>query len=276
MKKSFALLLVVLGLTTGFSQEDDRPEFTGDNFSLEGALALFKKANSLEEFEKFINEENNNVNNLDLNDDGDIDYIMVDDIQEGDAHAIVLSTYLNDNEKQDIATIGIEKTGTESAVLQIEGDTDLYAENTFVEPSDVAENANGGKGGPTVSELKFTQIAVNVWLWPSIRFIYNPRYVIWDSPWRWAHYPRWWKPWRPVHFSVFYGRCSVHRNYYHRVPTRRVVVAHKMYTPRRHSSTLVVHNRRGTTVIHKNKRRNVKAVKVKDRSVRVKSRGGRR
>lgn len=62
---------------------------------------------------------------------------------------------------------------------------------------------------------------------------------------------------------------------YHRVPTRRVVVARKVYSPRRHSSTLVVHNRRGTTVIHKNKRGTVKAVKVRDKRTRVSGRGRR-
>lgn len=56
-----------------------------------------------------LNEENNSVNNLDLNNDDDIDYIVVEDIKEGDSHIVVLSTYLNEKEKQDIATIGIEK-----------------------------------------------------------------------------------------------------------------------------------------------------------------------
>ena len=108
-KKIIAFLLIVIGFSVSYAQDDDRPQNTGDNFSLEGALSLFKKANSLQEFEKMLNKENNNVNNLDLNNDGDIDYILVDDIQEGNNHVIVLSTYLNGNEKQDIATIGIEK-----------------------------------------------------------------------------------------------------------------------------------------------------------------------
>ena len=87
MKRLSFLLLLILGITTSFAQDDDKndlPEYTGENFSLEGALALFKQANSLEEFEKSINEENNNVNNLDLNNDGEIDYIVVQDIQEKD------------------------------------------------------------------------------------------------------------------------------------------------------------------------------------------------
>ncbi|MFY8182513.1 MAG: hypothetical protein ACOVLG_12110 [Flavobacterium sp.] len=287
MKKITTLLLILLATSVGFSQEDERPDNTGDNFSLEGALALFKKSNSLEEFEKLLNEENNNVNNLDLNDDNDIDYIMVDDIREGDTHAIVLSTYVNDKEKQDIAIIGIEKTGNESATLQIEGDADLYAENTFVEPNEVVESSTGGKGGPSVSELYTKQVIVNVWFWPSVRFLYAPTYVVWHSPWRWGFYPKWWRPWRPYKYHVFYNRCAPHRVYFHRVPTRRVVVAHRIYAPRRNHSTLVVHNNRRTTVVKsnnrkttvvtKNKRGEVKAVRVKKSNPnRVRTSGGRR
>jgi hypothetical protein len=156
MKRLPFLLLLIFGITTSYGQENDKddfPEFTGENFSLEGALALFKQAKSLEEFEKLINEENNNVNNIDLNNDGEIDYIVVQDIQENNTHVIVLSTYLSEKEKQDIATIGIEKTGNESAILQIEGDSELYAENTIVEPFEVDEKIEKSKGGPNVPEI---------------------------------------------------------------------------------------------------------------------------
>ena len=265
MKKITTLLFVFLGISLGFAQENDSPEFTGDNFSLEGALAIFKKSNSLEEFEKLINEENNNVNNLDLNNDGNIDYINVDDIKENDTHVIVLSTYLSESEKQDIATIGIEKTGNEEATLQIDGDNELYAENTIVEPFDTQDSIDKSKSGPAMPEIITTNVMVNVWFWPSVRFIYSPRYVVWVSPHRWGFYPRWWKPWRPYRHAIFYTRCAPHRVYYHRTPTHRVFVARKVYSPRRHSSTLIVKNRRGTTVIHKNKRGNVKAVKVSRR-----------
>ena len=267
MKKHLSSLLVVLGMTTAFSQVDNRPAHTGYDFSLEGALAMFKKANSLEEFEKLLNEENNSVNNLDLNNDDDIDYIVVEDIKEGDSHIVVLSTYLNEKEKQDIATIGIEKTGEDQAVLQIEGDTDLYPENSIIEPTDEKESLKPSKGGPNAFETDIQVVTVNVWFWPSVRFLFGPRYVVWVSPYRWGYYPRWWKPWRPIAHSVFYAHCAPHRVYY-RPAGRRVIVARKAYTPRRHSSTLVVHNRRGTTVVHKNRRGTVKVVKTKRAPVR--------
>lgn len=266
MKKITTALFVVLGMTLGFSQESEKPQFIGENFSLEGALAIFKESKSPEEFEKLINEEGNNVNNLDLNNDGSIDYISVDAIQKNEIHVLVLSTFLNEKEKQDIATIGIEKTGTEEAILQIEGDPELYAENTIAEPFETEDIIEKSKSGPDQPKISSTRIVVNVWFWPSVRFLYAPGYVVWVSPHRWGFYPRWWKPWRPSHHSIFHSRCAPHRVYYHRTSTHRVVVAQKTYSPRRHASTLVVKNRRGTTVIHKNKKDKVKITKNRTRT----------
>ena len=254
MKNKFALLLVILVITTAFSQEDNRPVNTGDDFSLEGALDMFKQSNSLEEFEKNLNSESNNVNNLDLDGDGQTDYINVEDIKEVDSHVIVMSTYLNETEKQDIAIITIEKTGDGKAVLQIEGDEDLFAKNTIVEPKEAEKGAvQQLKTEANVAIVDNSSPVVNVWLWPSVRYLYAPNYVVWVSPFRWRAYPRWWRPWRPVAYPVFYGYGVRYRPYYHYASYRRVISIRNVYYPRRHTSTLVVHNRRGTTVIRQNR-----------------------
>lgn len=268
MTKINLLLLVVLGITSAFGQNDNRPENTGDDFSLEGALELFKNSNSIEEFEKSLNQENNQVNNLDLDGDGQTDYINVEDIKEYDSHVIVMSTYLNETEKQDIALIAIEKNGDGKAYLQIEGDEDLFAKNTIIEPKTEEKGAVQQLKAESNVAVVENSTTVNVWGWPSVRYLYAPTYVVWVSPYRWRAYPRWWRPWRPVAHPVFYSYGVRYRTHYHPVTVRRVAVARKAYYPRRHSSTLVVHNRRGTTVIHKNKRGNVKAVKVKRNRVR--------
>lgn len=260
MKRKIIYLVVTLIITINITFSQEKASYvTGDNFSLEGALALFKNSNSLEDFEKLLNEENNNVNNLDLNDDSEIDYIIVNHIKENDTHIIVLSTYLNEKEKQDIATIGIEKNGDESAILQIQGDEELYAANTIIEPFDIEEKAiNSKKGGPSSPQIFTTRILVNVWFWPSVRFIYNTRYVAWESPYRWNKYPIYWKPWKPYRHSIFYGRTAPHRVYYKRTPTQRVVVARKVYMPKRKTTTIVVHKNRKTTIVNKNRRSNIK------------------
>lgn len=263
MKKYVFTAMLLFGTAVSFGQDKDSPEFNGDDFSLEGALQMLKKANTIEEFEQFINDEKNDVNNLDLNNDGNIDYVTVEDIVENDKHVLVLTALVGENDKQDVATIAVEKTGKEEAQLQIFGDEDLYAEDTIIEPFDVNEKATDSKG-PNAPEILPTRVVVNVWGWPSVRFVFAPGYRVWVSPVRWAVYPRWWRPWRPITRTVFVNRCGVHRTYFHRTATRRVVV-HKSYRTRRHTSTTVVKSRRGTTVIHKGRGGKVRAVHTRRR-----------
>ena len=232
----FALLLLAQPL---LAQSDEVAEtgFAGDHFSLEAALELFKKSSSLEEFEELLNTESEGVNNLDLNEDGEIDYIRVEDNVDGDVHAVVLQVPVSEEESQDIAVIEIEKTGAESAILQILGDEDIYGETTIVEPVGEEVEASG-KGGPS-ADYQFNYVVVNVFAWPCVRFVYTPGYRPWRSPFRWRTYPRWWRPWRPAPFRTYRTRVVVYQPRYRVVRTHRVVRAHRVYTPRRRSSTVV-------------------------------------
>lgn len=217
-------------------------EALGDHFSLEGALEMFKTSESLEEFEAKINDESNSINNLDLNEDGDVDYIrVIDNVDEdGVGHAIVLQVPISEDESQDIAVIAIEKVGDEDAVLQIIGDELLYGEDHIVEPFE-GEGEMEGKG-PSAT-MAFRVVRVNVWSWGLVRFIYGPSYVRYVSPWRWNVYPRAWRPWRPVSVVTFRPRVVRYRRPYRVTTTHRVVRAHNIYKPRRRTSTVVVSRR---------------------------------
>jgi hypothetical protein len=156
----------------------DSTGLPGDNFSLQGALALFKESKSLEDFEKKLNSKDNDVNNLDLDGNDKTDYIRVIDNVKDQAHAIVLQVAVNKTESQDVAVIQIEKDGESSAMLQILGDEDLYGETTIVEPAENVEPADKGdsKRGPAAYSPGYPGIYFNVWYWPSIQFIYAPAY----------------------------------------------------------------------------------------------------
>ena len=202
----------------------------------------------MEDFEKALNKENNKINNLDLNEDGDIDYIRVIDHVDGDVHAIVLQVPISEEESQDLAVIEIEKTGAENAILQIIGDEEVFGKSKIVEPFEVEGDDSEGRGPDEV--VAFKRIVVNVWLWPSVRFVYGPRYRAWVSPFGWRVYPRWWRPWRPRPFSAFYVGLRPYRTNFRVVSTHRVVRAHNVYVPRRRTSTTVV---RKTTVVRTSK-----------------------
>lgn len=271
-----ALLLVSLTLPLAAQDEQTATEadstgLPGDHFSLEGALELFKMAESPEAFEKALNSEDNSVNNLDLNEDGETDYIRVVDNMDGDVHAIVLQVPVSETESQDIAVIELEKTGSENAILQIIGDEDIYGDQTIAEPFEEEAVKSDGRGGPSGPAARVA-VVVNVWGWPCVRYMYRPAYTVYVSPWRWRVYPTWWRPWRPHPWGFFHVRARPYRVHYHVVTTHRVVRAHRVYAPRRTHST-VVHTRTVTTKV--NTRNGKAGVKKSTTTTTVRGKNGR-
>ncbi len=242
LKQLLVGISCITALSFNATAQQDSTGMPGDNFSLQGALEMFKQAASPEEFEKLINDQDNNVNNLDLDGDGDIDYIKVIDKADKDVHAFVLQVAVSESENQDIAVIELEKTGDTTAVLQIIGDEDIFGEQIIVEASDEGdevEEGNDQQNGPSFNFVEGNRIVINVFFWPSVRFVYRPVYRPWISPWRWHHYPNYWKPWRPYAWHVFH---PLHYRYHRHcaiVRTHRVIAAHRFYTPYRVSSVTV-------------------------------------
>lgn len=240
MKSVSRMLCTLLLAGAAHASAQAPPEPTGlpgDHFSLQGALELFQKADSPEAFEKALNSKENNVNNLDLNGDGDIDYIRVVDRVEGGVHALVLQVPASATESQDIAVIGLEKTGSANAMLQIVGDEDIFGEQVIVEPGDgdeeeeaSDEDSADGKNALTLTRVR---VVVNVWPWPCVRFMFAPVYAPWVSPWRWAVYPAWWRPWRPLAWSVWHPFRHRRIVGFGVVRTHRVLAAHRVYAPGR-------------------------------------------
>lgn len=245
-----ACLLLTCTVSSAQQAGQDSTGLPGDNFSLQGALDLFEKSNSPEDFEKAINTESNHVNNLDLNGDGETDYVRVVDMMEDNVHVFVLQVPVSEKENQDIAVIELEKTGDESAVIQIAGDEDIYGEEVILEPEGKDES-DGKKGaGPSINQFDDdTYIVVNVWYWPSVRFVYAPGYRPWISPWRWRYYPTWWRPWHPVRWHVWHPFHHHYHRTYVAVHTHRIVRGPKIYRPMR-TTSVTVQRRHATTVNH--------------------------
>ena len=251
MKTTKIIFIIAYTLVAGVlpaqnSVAQDSTGLPGDNFSLEGALEMFKKAGSPEEFERMINTENNGVNNLDLNGDGDIDYIRVIDKRDGDNHAFVLQDAVSETENQDIAVVEVERKGNQNVVLQIVGDEDIYGEQLIVEPQATQPTQ---ASQPAPASAVTPPVVINVWGWPAVQYIYGPSYVVWASPWVWGGWPLWWHPWRPWGWHRFYTYCSPYRPYYRVVNYHRVVYAHRMYSPMR-STSVIVRTRTAPAVTH--------------------------
>jgi hypothetical protein len=210
----------------------DSTGLPGDGFDLAGAVELFKQAPNLEAFERALNEEASQVNNLDLDGDERVDHIRVVDHHSGDAHAIVLQVALSQSELQDVAVIELEKTGEAAAMLQIRGAEELYGTDVLVEPLAEEDAGTAPTKGPSAPELARVQVWVNVWAWPCVTWIYGPSYVVWESPWYWGHYPPWWRPWRPMGWRAWYRWNRPYHVWYRPVYVCSVPNAHAVYRPR--------------------------------------------
>lgn len=225
--------LLVTGLFFGMcnSSEDKNSKLgkAGDQFDLFAVMALFEKSSSPEDFETAINTKSNGVNNLDLNEDGQTDYIKIIDKKIDDnSHCFILQVDVADGSTQDVATIEMQKIVDGEAHVQIVGDPELYDSDYIVEPkSDVAAAAF----------VVATTQAVNVWSWPYVTHVYSPGYVVYESPYRYEYYPVWYQPWPVVAYDVYYPTVSSYRVKYHYSDGYRFVHIHEKYHSNYHVST---------------------------------------
>lgn len=264
MKKTvlfFAILITGLFSQPVLSQTDDEPValgLPGDNLNLYAVLDIFQKSKTLEDFEKVLNEQDSKVNNLDLNNDGEIDYIEIESQKEGNTHAIILQVAVSATEKQDVAVIEVTKDKKNNVHVQIIGDKDLYGKNYIVEPADsVAGTPNPGyKGDATVivnnntinnynTTTSPSYVTTSVSAWPVVLFLFSPVYVAYRSPWHWGYYPPYWRPWRPVYYHDYWGYHGHYyrNNYYRRTATIRNPRYYRTYSSRRNTSVVVRNNR---------------------------------
>ena len=246
--KICVLFFILISISaTSIAQNVDMMNLPGANLNLYGVLYMFKESNNMAEFEKKLNTPENKVNNLDLDNDGLIDYIRVRDYMENGVHSIVLQDPISETEAQDLAVIEIEQRGNDIAHIQIVGNEDLYGKNYIIEPRDEQEMAqndnyedNGGQTPGVYNEV-YTPVTVNVWMWPSIQYIYAPTYVCYNSPCYYNSYPTWWTPWQPIVYINYWNSMVVYQMPCHLVHKNRLIVALNMYHAHKKES-MFVHN----------------------------------
>ncbi len=213
-------ILAVLTATTAVISAQNYPDeylgLPGDNLNLYAVMDLFQESETLEAFERGLNDPEKIINNLDLNGDNLVDYITVSDFLDGNAHTIVLRAALNRNEQQDVAVFVVEKLRNGAVQIQLIGDEALYGPNYIVEPI-YAETPNPGYTG-TVHRRNVNVVTTTYYdiaAWPLISYIYHPRYVVWRSSWYWGYYPSYWRPWRAHYWHYYYGyHYHWHDHYY--------------------------------------------------------------
>jgi len=253
----FSAALMLLISLSSYSQYRDDAEsigLPGDNLNLYATLKLFQESPTLESFEKELNNENNNINNLDLNGDNQIDYIRVIDNIDKNVHVITLQVAINQREIQDLAIIVVQNDNNK-VKIQVIGDEALYGKDYIIEPNFTDENdrLSGSTPNPgyigNKSPKRETTIVINhyttndLYNWPIITYIYTPSYKPWYSPWYWGYYPSYWHSWNPYPWHYYWGYNYHWHDYYHSHYRHwnkpRYSRLNEYYGPRRSTSVIV-------------------------------------
>lgn len=163
-----------------------------DNLDLTVVVAVFGESESLEDFEKNLNDPERQISNLDLNEDGEVDYLRVVESAEDDIHLVSVQAVLGEDMYQDVAVFDVERSPEGETQVQVVGDPHVYGEDYVIRPS--------YSRPPILTAL----------LW-------GAAYKAWRSPYRWDDYPSYYRPWSPYPSYHYRDRVSRYRhpNYSH-------------------------------------------------------------
>jgi len=257
---------------SSFSQtENDEPllGLPGDGLDLYAVLDLFQKSKTIEDFEKSLNEEKAGIVNLDLNNDGNVDFIKVVTEQDGDDFLFILQDPINDKETQDVAVIAVSKDSAGKVSMQIIGDKELYGKDYVVEPrtkateSVTANPAYVGDDPVTVNVQATTEVVV-VESTPVVQYVYSPVYVPYYPPYYYG------SPYPPYFRAAFVIGVGIyrHNNWHH----------HGGYHGGHGSVNVNVHNHNNYNNYNNNKRKSSNTVNnnIKNGNFKTAGQGGSR
>lgn len=184
-------LLLALGVTESVKADEtitvsSTSSEIAAGLDLKAVAKIFASAKDLEQFEAILNNPDSSFVNLDLNGDGDIDYIRVVETGSGDNHLIVLQAILAKDIFQDVASIRVVKDEAQNIQVTITGDEKIYGTNYVITPVYIYR--------PVIYD----------WFW-------GPHWYCWNSPYYWGYWPGWWHPvpcwghdWYAHHIHVYH------------------------------------------------------------------------
>ena len=159
------------------------------NLDLKTVATLFGQAKDLEQFEQMLNNPDSAFSNLDLNGDGEVDYLRVIETADNNRHLVVIQAVLAKDIYQDVASIFVEKDEKNQVTVQVVGDEYIYGANYIIEPVYIYR--------PYIYD----------WFW-------GPSWVCWHSPYYWGYWPSWWHPFYCVDPFLYWDHCYWHHYHY--------------------------------------------------------------
>ncbi len=201
-------LLLLLAFAAPLYAYDNRDIYVqSENFSqdldLNAVASLFGNSKDLADFEWRLNDPAQQISNLDLDGNGQVDYLRIIETTQYDIHLIVIQAVIGPDLYQDVATIEVARDRYNETTIQIVGDPYLYGRDYIIEPYYV-----------------YTPIIYS-YFWGS-RY-YRPYY----SHYRWGYYPRHYRSWKPRPAHYYSRHIRAHIDTRHRYKQTRVRKNHR-------------------------------------------------
>ena len=122
--------------TSQMAASDPDEYWAKDNLDLERVGYLLERSDSPQEFERYLNSEDG-LNNLDLNGDGYVDYISVDEFDDRSdrERGMTLYSRFGPDTIQEIASIVFYRDNPDApgARIQLRGNENIYGDNAYYE-----------------------------------------------------------------------------------------------------------------------------------------------
>jgi len=225
--KVFILFIYMTGITSAqdVTTINAASEEISDNLDLEAVASILGDSKDLEEFEYKLNDPETQISNLDLNEDGNVDYLRVVETAENDTHVIALQSVLGEDVYQDVATIEVEKDSKGKTRVQLVGDVYLYGPSYIVEPVYVHR--------PAIFSI-----------------FWKPYYRPYRSVFYWGYYPSHHYFWKPFKIHNYKKHVHLHINMkhkFHYTHVRYSTTAVHIHTKTRRNDFAVRHPQKAYT-----------------------------
>lgn len=200
MKRYFAILLVMAFAASSTQHVSARISVNvsygyHESLDLQAVATAFYRSDDIRELEYYLNDNRYRVSNLDMNNDGYIDYLRVMQYYDYNEHVIQIQAVLGRNYYHTVATIYVGRDQYNNEFVQIVGDESIYGRDYVIQP------------------VYHRRPIIIRWLWNH----HSHHYV---SPYYWGYYPRHYKV-RPIininNYHRHVRRYVDNRNHYNRV-----------------------------------------------------------
>lgn len=154
----------------------------GDGLNLQMLGDMVKNSTNAQDIEDKLNS-TGSINNLDLDNDGNVDYLKVTEYGDGNNRGLSFTVDMADGQTQEVATIVLDKSQN-NVNMNIQGNNNLYGHNNYY-----------------TSHYSAGDILL-------MHYLFSPhRYYV--SPYRYGYYPRAYHPYHSVPMNSYRSRVSM-------------------------------------------------------------------